>query len=195
MRPYRLVIALISLLAGCTNLLVMSTVPLSTVARLSSLKPADIDVALLRVAARLPVSLQPAPRGATVTIARVAAENRPALEEAFILDAVPAAQEIDAIAGHARAGARVWIFKLSPRDIERFRRAIAPIVEGTVRPGVTISAAVDACHRSALTGEQLLTTTWLRTNGTGYFVLAEDLDLRKVMSEQDLTIKIPACAE
>jgi hypothetical protein len=94
MCPYRLVVALAALLAGCTNLHVMSTAPLSTVARLSSLTAADIDVSLLRVAARLPVLLPPGSRGAVVTIVRPGMRNRPALDETFILEAVTEAKEM-----------------------------------------------------------------------------------------------------
>jgi hypothetical protein len=139
LRPCRLVIALACLPAGCTNLHVMSTVPLSTVSRLSSLTAADIDVSLLRVAARLQVSLLPGSRCPIVTIVPPAVRNQMALDETILLEAVTKAHELDAVPERARVGEGLWALKLAPRDIERFRLAIVTIVEGAARPGVTRS--------------------------------------------------------
>ena len=57
-----------ALLCGCTSLAVMSHVPVSTMARLASLKLAEIEPSELRVAARLPEALEPRRDGVKVHV-------------------------------------------------------------------------------------------------------------------------------
>jgi hypothetical protein len=183
--------ALAQLVAGCGNLHVMRHVPLSSMSRLSSLTVADIDPMLLQVATRLPTALEPAPGGATMQISR--GQGAP-LNETFVLDAVTSTDETAALSAHARPGAQLWVFRLASGDMDRFRRVLAATTrDGAVQPGVTQSASVNACHRRPLAGLPLPTTTLLRTNASGYFVLLDDLDLRSVLKGSDITTRIAAC--
>jgi hypothetical protein len=92
------------------------------------------------------------------------------------------------LSAHRRAGSRLWVYQLSARDIERLRRFIADRGDAS---SVSIAAGVDACQRNPLGSATLPTTTFLRTDAAGFFVLAEALDLRSVVSERDLATKIP----
>ena len=176
--------------AGCTSVAVMSHVPITTVSRLSALKLTNIDPEQLRVAARLPEMLEPRPDGVKVRVDVKSSAVHAASTLEFILEAVIDPVELAPLSAHRRAGSQLWVYRLSPRDIERLRRLIA--VRGDA-PGVSIAAGVDACRLNPLGSAALPTTTFLRTDATGFFVLAEDLDLRGVVSERDLATKIPAC--
>ena len=177
-------------LGGCTSVAVMSHVPIATMSRLSALKLASIDPEQLRVAARLPEILEPRRDGVKVRVDVKASGSHAASTLEFILEAVTDSPDLASLSEHRRASSRLWVYRLSPRDIERLRRLIA--VRGDA-PVVSIAAGVDACRRNPLGSAALPTTTFLRTDATGFFVLAEDLDLRSVVSERDLATKLPTC--
>ena len=180
-----------ALVGGCANLTVMSHVPLSTMSRLSSLKLAEIEPAELRVAARLPDVLEPRPRGAKVRI-DVAGQNYGETPKAeLVLEPAVEPSELAALSLHRRAGYQVWVYRLSPNDVDRLKHLID---EAGGASGVSIAAGVEACHRKPYGSAPLPTTTFLRTNGTGFFVLTQDLDLRSIVSEQDLASRVPPCA-
>ena len=189
-QPTRLASAfLVALIGGCTSLTVMSHVPVSTMSRLSSLKLAQIDPTQLRVAARLPDWLEPQPYGAKVHIDVEQAAGRDTKHE-FILEPAVELPELAPLSAYARAGNRLWVYRLSQPDRDRLRRLITET--GGVS-GVTIGAGVDACQRKPLRSAQLPTTTLLQIDSSGFFVLTEDLDLRSVVSERDLAAQVPPC--
>lgn len=182
------------LLQGCTSLHVMSHVPLTTLSRLSSMKLAEIDPAALRVAARMPERIEPRKDGVKVRIAVAASGRNAGPNEEFVLEPVTEPHEVSALASHRRQGTGLWTYRLSAGDAARLQRIMASST-GTKDGGrVTIAAGVDACHRGSLGSEPLLTTTFLRTNASGYLVLTEDLDLRSVVSERELATKVPPCS-
>jgi hypothetical protein len=184
---------LLASLSGCTSLAVMRHVPLATMSRLASLKMTDIDPDQLRVAARLPSALEPRPQGVKLQLDVASSPATPAAHEAFILESVGEPAEHSPLAAWQRPGARIWLYRLAPADVVRLRQ----ITSGASEKGgasLSISAGVDACHRAPLDSAALPATTLLRTNASGYFVLVEDLDLRSLVSDQDIATKIPACA-
>jgi hypothetical protein len=176
------------LLAGCTSLHVMSHVPLATMSRLSSMKLAEIDPAHLRVAARMPAYLEPRRGGVTVSIT-IGAKD--AAKTELVLEPATEPSERSALSKFQRPGSRLWSYRLSSADAARLQQAIRAADGG--QTSTTIAAGVDACRRGPLGSEPLPTTTYLRTDASGFFVLAEDLDLRSVVSERDLASKVPAC--
>lgn len=170
-------------LPGCSSLYVMSHVPLATMSRLSALKVADIEPAQVRVAARMPDHIEPRKDGVKVTIAI----GQTKLE--LILEPAVEAQELAALSRFRRAGTRLWSYRLSAADSARLQRIMATAGQRQV----SIAAGVDACRRGSLGSEPLPTTTFLRSDTTGFIVLAEDLDLRSVVPERDLALKVPPC--
>ena len=184
------VIIAAAVVGGCASIAVMSHIPVSTMSRLFALKLANIDPEELRVAARLPEMLEPRRDGVKVRVDVKDSGIRGGSTLEFILEAVIDSAELAPLSAHRRAGSRLWVYRLSARDIERLRRFIADRGDAS---SVSIAAGVDACRRNPLGSAMLPTTTFLRTDATGFFVLAEDLDLRSVVSERDLATKIPPC--
>jgi len=181
----------VAALGGCASVAVMSHIPISTMSRLSALKIADIDPELLRVAARLPEILEPRRDGVKVRIDVKGSGIYGGSTLEFILEAVIDSAELAPLSAHRRARFQLWIYRFSPRDIERLRRFIADRGDAF---SVSIAVGVDACWRNPVGSAALPTTTFLKTDATGFFVLAEDLDLRSVVSDRDLTTKIPPCS-
>ena len=176
--------------SGCASLAVMSHVPLSTMARLSSLKLAEIDADELRVAARLPDALEPRLHGVKARIDVAGMEHGKNSAVELILELAAEPSELAPLSAQRRAGHRIWVYRLSHSDADRLKALVA---EAGGASGVSIAAGVEACHRKPYGSAALLTTTFLKTNTTGFFVLTEDLDLRSVVSEQHLASRVPPC--
>lgn len=188
--PLLFTVPSLALVSGCASMAVMSSVPLSTMSRLSSMTLTEIDPAELRVAARLPVGLEPRPLGVKVTIEIAGSKGAAARPEVLVLEPATEPREAPSLEPHRRPGARLWVYRLSREDVARMRSLIATSGGAS---GVSIAAGVDACHRGPLGAAALPTTTLLRTNASGYFVLSEDLDLRTVVPAAELAAKVPAC--
>ena len=167
------VIIAAAVVGGCASIAVMSHIPVSTMSRLFALKLANIDPEELRVAARLPEMLEPRRDGVKVRVDVKDSGIRGGSTLEFILEAVIDSAELAPLSAHRRAGSRLWVYRLSARDIERLGRFIADRGDAS---SVSIAAGVDACRSNPLGSAALTTTTFLRTDATGFFVLAEDLD-------------------
>jgi hypothetical protein len=162
-----------------------------SVFRLSSLNLADIEPAGLRVAARLPSTLEP--RGVKVRL-ELTGGARGQVTREFVLEPAVEPGEATPLTGYNRRDARLWIYRLTGDDVKRLQRLQSEAAGGAGGAGISISAGVEACHRKELLSTLLPTTTFLRANAAGYFILAEDLDLRSVVSERDLVKKVPPCS-
>ena len=180
-------------LSGCTSVYVMSHVPTATLARLSAMTVADVDPAELRVATRLPKVLEPQPGGVKVMLGLSVPQGR-RRTETFLLEAASTPSEMAAVAKFQRPDASLWVYRLSAEDVLRLRRIIDATTQASGRKDISISAGVDACHRGPLGEGALPSTTILRTNASGYFVLAEELNIRSLVSAGVLAAKVPACA-
>jgi hypothetical protein len=170
---------------------VMSHVPLATMSRLSTMTTSDVEPAELRVAARLPEVLEPQPQGVKVRIRTSATGS--AMWEEFVLEAASETRDLEPLASYARNGTRLWAFRLTTADVARLQQMTTNAARVGTSRGVEIAAGVDACRRGPLATNPLPTTTLLRTNRSGYFVLTEDLDLRAIASERDLAANVPNC--
>lgn len=190
MSPRLILPAVLLLVSGCASLSVMSHVPMSTMRRLAALKPADIEPAQIRVAARMPEIIEPRSDGVMlfVTVGQVA----PAPMR-FVLEPAPEPQELAPLAPFQRPTTRTWNYRLAAADVLRLQQVMARAT-GTGVQSVSISASVEACRRADLRGQPLPTTTFLKTDAGSYLVLLENIDLRSVASEDDLEAKVPDCA-
>src|SRR5262249_42054905 len=178
-----------ALAGGCASLTVMSHVPLSTMSRLASLKLAEIDPDELRVG--------PAAGCARAALARRQGAHRLAgmkhgkdLAAELILEPAAEPSELAPLSAQRRAGHRIWAYRLSHSDVDRLKALIAAASGAS---GVSIAAGVEACYRKPYGSAALPTTTFLKANATGFFVITEDLDLRSVVSQQDLALRVPPC--
>lgn len=180
-------------LTSCASVYVMSHVPTATMAKLSAMTVADIDPKELRVVARLARGLEPQPNGVKVTLG-LSAPQGGRRAETFALEALQTSSEMAAVARFQRLDEGLFVYQLSAADMARLSRIIDETAQASGRKSISISAGVDACHRGPLAEGALPSTTILRANTSGYFVLAEDLDIRRLVPASELAAKVPACA-
>jgi hypothetical protein len=137
--------------------------------RLSALKLANIDPEQLRVAARLPEMLEPRRDGVKVRVDVRGSEVHDGSTLEFILEAAIDSAELVPLSAHRRAGSQLWVYRLSPRDIERLQRFIADRGDAS---SVSIAAGVHACRRNPLGSasvrpQHLFTLTHINGHRTG----------------------------
>lgn len=183
---------LLAPLIGCTSLTVLSHVPVSTMSRLSKMTVADIDPEELRVAARLPDALEPQPHGVKVSL-EIRRPGRQPQTENLALERATQPDELAPVEKWARSGFRLWVYRLAPADVSRLKHLMSEKGSAPGTSRLTISAGVAACRLKPLGSAALPTTTLLRTNATGYFVLTKNLDIRSLVSKADLAAKVPPC--
>jgi len=190
-RSSSLFLLVAALLSGCASFTVMSHVPMSTMSRLASLDVAEIAPSDLRVAARLPSTLEPRPGGAKVQLVLQRGNGDEKYE--FVLQGTEEPSETAALASRDKPGFRIWTYRLVPADVARLDQIRAQAVSTHRWSTLSISAGVDACRRGPLPSGPIHTSTYLRIDASAYFTMVEDLDLRSIVSARDLAAKVPAC--
>lgn len=174
-------------LAGCATAAVMSHVPLAALKKMWSFDLNKLDIPGLRVATRLPEELEP--REVTVIIEAKGDAATSKRREEITLEPTLAAAELAPLARYQRSGFRVFIYQVAAADIERLdaMRAVKNGGHGTIAVGVK------ACRRRDLPKGALLSTTLLRTDDGGYFVMLDNLDLRAIVTEAEFAAEVPSC--
>jgi hypothetical protein len=170
-------------LAGCGHM------PVTSMVRLAPVDFQTTDPDKLRVAVRLPRMLKVRAEGTvlriTVGLASGASEARN-----FALRAV---SESDAPAGEGA----VFVFALTPRDgaeLRLFRAGLMQRQKGLAGGSLAIAVQPDVCRSVRLPDGPGLFTTYLKTGETdGYVPLGRDVDLRTLVSGEDIAMKIPEC--
>ena len=170
------VLVLVMALSGC------ATIPLASIAALSSIKLETTDLAVFRVAMRLPDALRPlsdSVRLETVTRIDGLAEKA----EQFELVAVADPTELAELGERIYPGYSVHVFALSPegrKGLEAVRQAIAEAQAGGKPGALSLSIALkDFCTVSRLPDGPLYFTTLIKTSETGHFVVFNNrVDMR-----------------
>src|SRR5262249_32774941 len=114
MKPFRRLHALgwALLLAGC------GSVPLASLVQLSRVDAQTTDLAMLRVAVRLPEAIKPRRGGVDMQIV-VKVNGEPDQKVTFLLTETRDAADLSGLADTARAGFATYAYRLAPNDIER----------------------------------------------------------------------------
>lgn len=187
--------AVAGLAMGCTSLHVLSHVPLSTMQRLWSFDVMSLQTDVFRIGARLPDTLQPREVKVTIDVKRDGDRRRVELD----LVAEDIQTELAQLRRYEKKGFRVFIYRASAADVARIETLRAEMIAGQKGEGPArgasgqISVGVKACRTGELGVGPLPTTTLMRTDTSGYFVLVDDLDLRSVISPDLLEKEVPKC--
>src|SRR5262249_3788057 len=161
-------LGLVTLLAGC------GSVPLPSLIQLSRVNAQTTDLAMLRVAVRLPEAIKPRPGGVNMVVV-VNAGGQPDQKITLLLS-----ETRDDLSGLAtRPGFSTYAYRLAPRDIERLAVIRAELLRnrqegagGSLGIGI---ATKEFCLVGPLPPGPLLSTTYLWTSETRkYLVLPND---------------------
>lgn len=195
--PLRALLAMAGVLAvcGCTSLHVMSHMPLSTLRRLWSFDFAKLDPSEFRVAASLPDVLQPREVKVVITVTR--GDGARKLE--LILVRAEGKAEIEPLLPYRKSGFALFVYRATAEDAARVAKMRDEMIalqrkSGSAGGGsAQIAVGVKACRTGDLLTRALPTTTLLRTDSNGYFVLLNSLDLRDVISASEFAKEVPPC--
>lgn len=174
--------------SGCANVAVVSAIPLSTYKRMWSFNIDKLDLAGFRVAARLPTVLEPTAVKVKLDFQVDGARRH---EELRLLPAREP-EELKSLQRFARPGFALFVFRLGAEDSSRLEKLRSDTTKGGGGRG-SLSVGVDSCRHAPLPSGPLLTTTILRIDAGGYFVMFDDLDLRAVVSDGELAGQIAPC--
>ncbi|HTO79805.1 MAG TPA: hypothetical protein VMJ31_08535 [Methylocystis sp.] len=182
------------LLSACTHM------PVSTMWALRNFDAATVDPATLRAAISLPESLEPQAGGVTLTVGWWRDGEESAKREAkFILKETSSPQDVAPLAEEKRPGTRLYTYRVDPADYAEIRARQKQFLEEKARnPGEThgsFGVGAEACRRGEFPNGPLLTTSYLRTEGSGaYLTLLKNVDLRSaVTTEKPLDALVPPC--
>lgn len=186
--------ALCLILGGCGHM------PLSTMYQLRNFDAATVDPQALRVAVRIPETLEPQPRGVKLKVSLWRGDEGATKEvHDFVLQETATPADRAELAGHARPGTRTHVFRVDPDDVARIRaiqsetRAARQAAPG--RSHGTFGVSADTCRIADLAEAPVMMTTFLKTDARGgYLVLLENVDLRGVVpKDKTFDDVVPAC--
>ena len=183
-------LGLAAVLSGC------ATVPLTSIVALSAIQLETTDLAVLRVAARLPEALRPASDGVSLrTAIGVEGLGETTKDYALVAVAEPGGpddgQRID-------PGYAVHVFALSPEARQGFdavRRTIAEARAAGRHGSLQLSVSLGQfCSAGPLPEGPLFLTTLIRTSETGRFVVLSDrVDIRQAPEFADALKQMQPC--
>ncbi len=178
-------------LAGCTrNSLVDAW-------KLNKVKMATTDVNRLRVAVHVPAYFHLRKPGAVMTLTLTRTRSKPAQSERFVLQEIPASQELKDLVLEEGPEGNYHVFRLKPGDIARFEHIRGQTGKNTPggrrRGSLRISASV--CRTTTRLPKKILFSTFLKARETGeYVAIVRDMDLLSGMGHQNINRAAPPCA-
>jgi hypothetical protein len=157
---------------------------MSALWRLRSVDALTIDPAGLRLAARIPQWLEPMPGSTTARIAMAREGEAERVETLALMESHDPA-ELRQLAAESLAGTHVYAYRLSTPDAARLRLLQAEARAGKASPAhrkgsVKITLDARACRLAEPPEGPVLIDLFLSLgDGTGYFKILEDVDIRE----------------
>ncbi|QCI68986.1 hypothetical protein E8M01_01480 [Phreatobacter stygius] len=179
-------------LSGCFG------VPVSSLPRLMRLDFLTMDFNEVRAGLRLPAMLALRPGDATMSI-KTRAEGRPETVDRFVLVETTAPAERAGLAGQARPGFALSVWRVDPNDVPRLA-AIQALGRDSRTSGPRIRGSVEirvagGCARSAIPDGPVRISSFLKpAREESFITLTEDTDLRAAIAAADWQDKVPRCA-
>ncbi|MDP2804021.1 MAG: hypothetical protein Q8O26_19295 [Phreatobacter sp.] len=172
--------------------------PISSLPRLMRLDLATMDMNEVRAALRLPAMLRVRP-GDTVMTIKTRVEGGSPTEDRFLLVETSVERERVEMAGEARPGDAITIWRIAPDDVPRVeaiqRRVRASLVQGPrVRGSLEIQVS-GGCRTAPIPDGAVAMSSFLKpARGETYITLVSDLDLRRVIPLANWQSTIPDCS-
>ena len=185
-------LGLAAMLWGC------ATVPLSSIAALSSIQLETTDLAVFRVAMRLPDALQPQTDSVSLrSVIRIEGEDERVAHFPLVADPDPG--EPGPLGGRIDPGYTVHVFALSPdgrAGLAAVRENIAEARAAGRRGSLSLAVSLDEfCAASPLPEGALYATSLIKTSETErYVVLTNRVEMRSAPEFADALARIKSCA-
>lgn len=186
----------LSLLITTLVLSACTAIPVKTLYKLATTDPMSVDPTVIRTAARMPDWIEPRTNGAKLEIS-TSIDGAAAAKETLILQSVPLSLAQTDLAQEAKAGFKLYVYRVNPADIPRleaFRESIKTKKAAGVNIKGSMGASVDACHRGELREGEILVSNYLRLDAeSDYLPVVVDYNLRKAVDDKNLGELLPPC--
>jgi len=191
----RLLIAFALLLAGCTSM------PISSMYKLSRMDPMEADPAQIKVAVRADESIGIGKGDAQIEFKFDAEDDSLNIDEIYLIEVERNPVLHRELYADKKSGESITVLGLTTSDARRMRelqREMAPFRDGDVEGSGSLRVNLSGMcvHDKMPTGEVELDLFLQTSEQDGFFVIAKNLDMREVMAEEGTDMDaLPDCGD
>lgn len=184
---------LLLILNGC------SSVPLTSMLKLSQLDPLTAEAEHIRIGVRLPNTVRVKPHGAVLTMNAVRKDTDATLQAEFLLTEEQNQALRDQLSSAVKTGFEISVFRIATADLDRLQALQQRIKAWKQRyPDKTqgsLSISVAGCRLDSLSPDNVRVSTYLKVDPEGEFIpLVRDVDLDQVAPAVFDSATLPICA-
>lgn len=183
-------VTLIMGLGGCARMSLVDAY------KLNKVEFSTTSVKRLRVAVHIPKYFRLRKPGAVITMTLKKNGSKPAQSERFVLQEIPASQELKKLVLEEGAGGNYYAFRIRPDDIARFehiRNQSRENAPGSKRSG-SMNVTASVCRTKTRLPKKIPFSAFLKAQETGdYVALARDVDLMAEIGFKDAIKLFPSC--
>ena len=180
-------------LAGCTSM------PLTTMYKLSRMDPMDADPAQIKVGVRADEAIGIGKGDAQIEFKFDAEDNSLNIDEIYLIEVVRNPAMHGELYADKKPGESITVLGLTSSDAERMRQlqlAMAPYRNGDVKGSGSLRVNLSGmCLHSKMPPGEVQLDLFLQTSEQeGFFVMAKNLDMREALAEDGTDMdELPDC--
>ena len=180
-------------LAGCTSM------PLTSMYKLSRMDPMEADPAQIKVAVRADEAIGIGKGDAQIEFKFDAEDGSLSIDEIYLIEIDPDPIVYGALYTDKKPGESITVLSLTPGDAERMKQLqleMAMFREGDVKGSGSLRVNLNGiCLHSKMHPGEVQLDMFLQTSEQeGFFVLAKNLDLREALAEDGTDMdELPDC--
>jgi hypothetical protein len=181
-------------LAGCTSM------PLTSMYKLSRMDPMEADPAQIKVAVRADEAIGIGKGDAQIEFKFDAEDNSLNIDEIYLIEVVRDPVVYGALYADKKPGESITVLALTPSDAERMKQLqleMAQFRNRDVKGSGSLRVNLNGlCLHSKMPPGEVQLDLFLQTSEQeGFFVMAKNLDMREVMAEEGTEMdELPGCA-
>ena len=189
----RLGCLIVLFLAGCTSM------PLTTMYKLSRMDPMDADPAQIKVAVRADEAIGIGKGDAQIEFKFDAEDDSLNIDEIYLIEVVRNPAMHGELYADKKPGESITVLGLTTSDAQRMKRLqleMAPFRNGDVEGSGSLRVNLSGMclHNKMPPGEVQLDLFLQTSEQEGFFVMAKNLDMREVLAEEGRNMdELPDC--
>jgi hypothetical protein len=180
-------------LAGCTSM------PLTSMYKLSRMDPMDADPAQIKVAVRADEAIGIGKGDAQIEFKFDAADGSLNIDEIYLIEVVRNPAMHGELVADKKPGESITVLGLTTSDAQRMRQLqleMAPFRNGDVEGSGSLRVNLSGmCLHSKMPSGEIQLDLFLQTSEQeGFFMMAKNLDMREVLAEEGTDVdELPDC--
>ena len=182
-------------LAGCTSM------PLTTIYKLSRMDPMDADPAQIKVAVRADEAIGIGKGDAQIEFKFDAEDDSLNIDEIYLIEVVRNPVVQGELYADKKPGESITVLGLTTSDAERMKQLqleMAPFRNGDVKGSGSLRVNLSGmCLHNKMPPGEVQVDMFLQTSEQeGFFVMAKNLDMREVLAEEGTNMdELPDCGD